>query len=440
MKSERFRSLFIFAPMICAALVPGRALAQEPEIDRPLEMHAQATYLRQSKPSFPSPYSGPKSLGAARAGSYSFTATMYLGARLADGFEAYLNPEVTQGVPFSQLQGTAGFTNGELARTSGPEPNMYLARAFLRKTWNIGGGVEQQSSDQNQVATRYAAERIVLTAGTVSVLDVFDAVDYSRDARTQFMNWSSLTYGAWDFPADARGYTRGIAAEYITRRWSLRAGRFALPRESNGLRLDNGIGRHFGDMAEAEVPFKLGGRDAVLRVLAFRNRAVMGSFDAAVAAGGVPDVANVRRLQTKSGIGAGVQAELAENIGGYVRAAWNDGKTEAFAFTEIDRSVSGGVLAKGERWSRAGDSAGAAFYLNGLGRAHRNYLAAGGQGFFLGDGRLNYSSERIVELFYSFQVAAGAWLSAGYQRIANPGYNQDRGPASFYGLRFHANM
>jgi len=182
MKSERFRSLFIFAPMICAALVPGRALAQEPEIDRPLEMHAQATYLRQSKPSFPSPYSGPKSLGAARAGSYSFTATMYLGARLADGFEAYLNPEVTQGVPFSQLQGTAGFTNGELARTSGPEPNMYLARAFLRKTWNIGGGVEQQSSDQNQVATRRAAERIVLTAGTVSVLDVFDAVDYSRDA------------------------------------------------------------------------------------------------------------------------------------------------------------------------------------------------------------------------------------------------------------------
>ena len=102
--------------------------------------------------------------------------------------------------------------------------------------------------------TRYLAERVVVTAGTVSVLDVFDAVDYSRDARTQFMNWSSLTYGAWDFPADARGYTRGVAVEYITPRYSLRAGRFAMPRESNGLPLDNSLGKHFGDVAEAELP------------------------------------------------------------------------------------------------------------------------------------------------------------------------------------------
>ena len=422
------------------ALAAQCALAQDAGIDRPIEMHSQATYLRQSKPAFPSPYSGTNSLGGARAASYSFTTTMYLGARLGDGLEAYVNPEVTQGVPFSQLRGVGGFTNGELARTSGPEPNLYMARVFLRKTWNLGGEYEEQASEQNQVATRYAAQRFVLTAGTVSVLDVFDAVDYSRDARTQFMNWSSLTYGAWDFPADARGYTRGFAGEYITPRWSVRAGRFAMPRESNGLALDNRLGRHFGDVAEAEVPFKLRGREAALRLMAFRNRAVMGSFDAALVAGGTPDVAGVRRLQSKSGVGAGVQAELADRVGGYVRAAWNDGKTETFAFTEIDRSLSGGVLAKGERWSRPGDSAGAAVYLNGLGRAHRSYLAAGGQGFFLGDGRLNYASERIIELFYSLHVGGRAWLSAGYQRIANPGYNQDRGPANFYGLRFHANM
>jgi high affinity Mn2+ porin len=430
------RLLLIFA----CGFAAFRALAQEAAIERPVEMHLQSTYLSQSKPAFPSPYSGPKSLGAARASSYSFTSTMFLGARLRDGIEIYFNPEATQGVPFSQLQGTAGFTNGELARTSGPDPTLYTARVFLRKTWNLGGEYEELASEANQVQTRYAAERFVLTAGVVSVLDVFDAVDYSRDARTQFMNWSSLTYGAWDYPADSRGYTRGIAAEYITPRYSLRAGRFAMPSESNGLHLDGRMGRHFGDVAEAEVPFKLAGRDAAVRFMAFRNRAVMGSFDDALAAGGVPDVSTVRRLQSKSGVGAGVQAELAEHIGGYVRAAWNDGKTETFSFTEIDRSLSGGVLAKGERWSRAGDSAGAALYLNGLGRAHRDYLAAGGQGFFLGDGRLNYASEKVVELFYSLRVGARAWLSGGYQRIANPGYNQDRGPANFYGLRFHTNI
>ncbi len=421
------------------AVVPG-ALAQAPEVDRPIEMHGQSTVVRQSKPAFASPYAGPRSLGAARASSYSFTATMFLGARLADGLEIYYNPEVTQGVPFSQLQGTAGFTNGELARTSGADPALYTARAFARKTWNLGGEVEEQASDQNQVKARYAARRVVLTAGTVSVLDVFDAVDYSRDARTQFMNWSSLTYGAWDFPADARGYTSGIAAEYITPAYSVRAGRFALPRESNGLRLDGRLGSRYGDVAEGEVPFRVAGRDAVLRVMAFRNRAVMGAFGDAVAAGGTPDLATVRRLQSKSGLGAGVQAEVADNVGAYVRAAWNDGKTETFAFTEIDRSLAAGLLGKGERWSRPGDSAGIALYVNGLGRAHRDYLAAGGQGFFLGDGRLNYASERIVELFYSAHLGARVWLSGGVQRIANPGYNRDRGPADFYSLRLHTNF
>ena len=412
--------------------------------DFAFEAHAQATYLRQWKPAFNSPYAGANSLSAARAGSYSFTSTLYLAARLGDGWEAYWNPEFTRGVPFSDLKGTGGFTNGELARTSGPVLRGYAARAFVRKTWNLGGESEEQASEANQLATRYAAERIVLTAGTMSVLDLFDAVDYSRDARTQFMNWSSLTYGAWDFAADARGYTKGLALEYISPTLSLRAGRFAMPVESNGLRLDSRFAQRHGDTAEIELPFKGVARGGVLRFLAFRNAAEMGAFrDALVlsAANGVaPDLAQVRRVQSKKGVGAGAQIELTENVGAYVRAAVNDGRTETFAFTEIDRSVAFGALAKGGAWGRAGDSAGIAMYLNGLRQPHRDYLAAGGLGFFLGDGRLNYRDERIVESFYSFNVAKAAWFSLGYQRIANPGYNRDRGPANFLGFRVHAEL
>jgi len=428
------------ALILIAVAGTATALAE----DSPLEMHGQATYLRQWKPSFNSPYAGPNSLSGASAASYSFTGTVFLGARLGGGWEAYLNPEFTQGVPFSQLKGVGGFTNGELARTSGPDLIAYTARAFVRKTWNLGGDWEAQASEANQVATRYMSERVVVTAGIVSVLDVFDAVDYSRDARTQFANWASLTYGAWDFPADARGYTRGLALEYITPAWSLRAGRFAMPVESNGLNLDDHISKHHGDMAEFELPFKGLARGGVLRFLAFRNRAEMGAFRDALALGvataSTPDLTQVRRLQTKSGIGAGAQVELTENVGAYVRAAMNDGKTETFAFTEIDRSLSFGALARGGAWGRANDSAGMAIYLNGLRAPHRDYLAAGGLGFFLGDGRLSYGSEQIFETFYSVGVVKGAWASLGYQRIANPGYNRDRGPANFLGLRLHAEI
>ena len=419
-----------------ALLLPLSSSADE---GIPFDLHAQATYIRQYKPSFPAPYSGDHSFGPGRAWAYTFTSTLFFGVQAGDGLELYWNPEFTQGLPFSGLQGLGGYANGEQQRTSGTALRGYRARLFARKTWNIGGGLEPQESEANQVKTRYAAERLVLTAGNFSVLDVFDVLDYSHDPRTQFMNWSSLTYGAWDFPADARGYTWGAALEYITPRYQFRAGRFLVPVESNGLRLDWAYGRRYGDVAEIEIPYKLAGRAGVVRLLGFHNEVNAGSFDEARAAapGGVPDVASVRRVQAKRGVGIGTQLELTEGVGVYARAGWSDGRTETFMFTEIDRSLAAGLLVKGGLWGRAEDSAGLAAYVNGLSQPHRNYLAAGGLGFFLGDGRLNYASERIIEAFYSLHVGKGTALSAGVQRIANPGYNRDRGPADILSVRLH---
>ena len=402
-------------------------------------MHGQTTYIRQLKPAFDAAYSGPKSFTAERAYGYSLTATLFLAAKFGEGWEAYFNPEFVRGQLLSSLQGLGGFNNGESQRAAGPEWHGYRARAFVRKTWNLGGEREDVQSEANQVRTQYAAERFSLVGGNLSVLDVFDAVDYSRDPRTQFMNWASLTYGAWDFPADARGYTWGLAGEYITPRWSVRAGRFLVPVESNGLTLDHAVMEHYGDVVELERPFEMGGRKFVARGIVFHNRVNAGAFRDALNSGATPpDITTVRHTQGKTGYAAGVQAELTPDIGAYVRAGWSDGKTEAFMFTEIDRSLAGGVLVKGGRWGRGEDVLGIAAYVNGLSRDHRDYLAAGGQGFFLGDGRLTYGTERIFEMFYSLHVVRGTWVSADYQYVANPGYNKDRGPASVYSLRLHA--
>lgn len=426
--------------LVPIALGSVPAAADEP----PFEWHAQATYLRQWKPAFSSPYEAANSLRAGHESSYTFTSTLYLGARLPGGTELYFNPEAVQTIAFSGLHGLGGFANGEFQRGGAGTLKVYRARLFLRHAWNLSGEIEEQASEANQVRAKYSAERIVLTAGNISVLDVFDALDYSRDARTQFMNWSSLTYGAWDYPADARGYTSGVALEYLTPRWQVRAGRFLVPVESNGLRLDTRIGRRYGDVAELEVPYTLVGRPATVRMLAFRNRVEAGAFSDAIALGAAtgttPDLTLVRHGQSKRGIGIGTQLELTSSVGAYARAGWNDGKTETFMFTEIDRSLAGGLLVKGEAWGRARDSAGVAAYVNGLSRPHRDYLAAGGLGFFLGDGRLNYGEERILEGFYSWGLSKSTSLSLGLQRVANPGYNRDRGPAHFFGFRVHAEI
>ncbi len=425
-----------FLPGLVLAAIAFHAAAEEVAF----EAHAQATYLRQEKPSMASPYSGANSLAGPRERGYTFTSTLFLAARFGDT-ELYFNPEFVQGLPFSGLHGLGGFSNGENQRGAGTQLRGYRARLFARQTWNLGGEYEAEPSGQNQVKTRYAAERVVLTAGNLSVLDVFDVMDVSHDARTQFMNWSSLTYGAFDYAADARGYTWGAALEYLHPRFQVRAGRFLVPVESNGIRLDWTFLRRFADVAELELPYSLAGRKATVRVLGFRNRVTAGAYDDALAASlAAPDISAVRREQAKRGFGIGTQAELTDSVEAYVRAGWSDGRTETFMFTEIDRSLAAGALVKGAPWGRASDKLGIAGYVNGLSRAHRDYLAAGGLGFFLGDGRLSYAPERILEAFYSVGVNKYWSASLGYQRIHNPGYNRDRGPADVFGVRLHAEI
>ncbi|KWR85477.1 carbohydrate porin [Cupriavidus sp. IDO] len=417
----------------------GQALADEP--DR-FAIHGQTTYVWQRKPAFGAAYSGDNSLGPQRDKSYSWTATLDLGVRLWQGAEFHFNPEAVQGVPFSGLHGLGGATNGELAKVSGPNPTVFRARAFLRQTWGLGGGEEPVEAEFNQFATTVDKRRVVLTAGNVPVLDIFNAVEYAHDPRTQFLNWSFLTHGSFDYPADARGYNWGIALEYYYDDWAVRIGRFLQPIESNGLALDTRFMEHYGDMIELERRYLLAGQEGKARLLLWRNKAKMGAFRDAIAFGNAngatPAVADVRREHAKVGVGLSFEQKVGEDLGLFVRADWADDKTETYAFTEIGRSFSFGGILSGQRWGRPQDALGVGVAVNMLGSAHRDYLAAGGLGAFLGDGALNYGQERILEVFYSFQPVKHLWISPDFQYIQNPGYNRDRGPVKFYGVRFHA--
>lgn len=402
----------------------------------------QATYVWQDKRPFSAAYSGANSLSADKEKSYSFTATAMLGWRPWAGGELYFNPEAAQGVPLSNLTGLGGFTNGEIARSSGPTITLYRARAFLRQTWGMGGEQEAVESAGNQLAGSVDKRRWVLTAGNLSVLDVFDGNAYSHDPRTQFLNWSLMTYGAYDYAADARGYSWGAALEWYHDDWVVRAGRFIQPKEPNQQALDPHIFQHYGDQIEIEHTHTLGGQPGKLRLLAFRNRAKMSRFrdalDLAACTGGTPSIDDVRNgEQIKHGFGLNLEQAVSDDLGLFARASWADGKTETYAFTEIDRSLSGGAVLKGTAWGRGQDSLGVAMARNGLSKLHRNYLAAGGLGFFIGDGRLNYRPETVFEAFYNLNLTKAAWITLDWQHIRNPAYNADRGPANVASARLH---
>ena len=425
-----------FAEENAADVEKGKEIAQEN-----WNAKFQGTYIGQLKPSFNAPYSGDFSLLTKREVAYSTTLTAYLGFRPWKNGEIYFNPEMIEAVAFSNLHGLGGLTNAEQQKTSGPKPKFYRARIFLRQTFGLGGGQDAVESGPNQLAGMVDRRRWVISVGTMSPLDIFDLNAYAHDPRTQFTNWAFFTHGAYDYASDARGYTNGAALEYYHDDWAFRVGRFQGPIQSNGLPLNSRLSAYHGDEIELEHAHQLGGQPGKIRLLGFRNREVMGRFDDAIdfatTNGAIPDVGNVRRTNVKYGFGLNLEQSIREGVGIFARASWADGKTETYSFTEVENSLSAGVVVKGEHWGRSKDTIGFAVAQNGLGSDHRKYLALGGFGAFIGDGRLTYRPERIAELYYNFGLLKSTSVMVGFQRIANPAYNSDRGPVSAGTVRIH---
>ena len=308
-------SSFLFLSMLALG---SQAPAQEAET---WSLHGQATVVVQGHGAFVSPYAGPNSLESRKEVRTSFTSTLFLGRRLWEGGELYVNPEA----------------------------------AALELVWDA---------------------------------------------------------------------------------WAFRGGSFLEPEVANGLLFDHQVARAHGDVVEVEHGHEIGGRPGRVRLMGFANHARMGSYREALALDpSAPDITATRRAgRTKYGWGLSAEQALTGDLGAFLRAGWNDGRTETWAFTEVDRTAAGGLSLAGPRWGRPEDRLGLAAIVNGLSPDHRAYLAAGGTGFILGDGRLNAGQERIVEAYYAFEAAHGFTVSLDAERVQNPAFNRDRGPVSIFAL------
>jgi high affinity Mn2+ porin len=407
--------------------------------------HFQFTGIMQGHPDFQSLYSGQNSLSNKAEQDFSVTSTLFLGRKLWKGAAFFVNPEIAGGKGFSSTLGIAGFTNGECFRIGDPSPALYLGRAFLRQQFALSNSCDTTTDGTNLIGgTLVPCKRITVTAGKFSLADMFDNNPCSHDPRSQFMNWGLMSNGAWDYPANTRGYTWGLVVELITPTYAIRIAETTEPKVANGSEFDWNISRARGETVEFEKDFKIKGHKGAVRLLGFRNPSRGGSYRDAInnKLNGTDTTMNVNSLTSygrlKYGCGLSADLGLTNNTSLFFRTSWNDGHTASWAFTEIDQSLSCGISIKGKKWKRSADVVGIAFLMNNISNDHWDFLNNGGYGFLIGDGQLpHYGSELIGECYYNFRMTTFLWVTADYQYVQNPAYNRDRGPVNVWSIRGH---
>ncbi|MFS8083369.1 MAG: carbohydrate porin [Ginsengibacter sp.] len=411
--------------------------------------HFQLTVISQSHLAFKALYSGRNSLSdSAEWGATSITSTLFLGRKLWKGGAFYFNPEISGGKGLSNAHGVAGALNGETYRVGDPAPSVFIARGYLQQQIPLGHtSYENVDDDVNQVKDRIPSNRITISVGKFAISDFYDDNKYSHDPRTQFLNWSLMSNGAWDYPANTRGYTFGIVTELIKPKWAVRLSSVAVAKIANAPEMEYNITKAHSETMEIERTIALNKRPGKLRFIVSNTHSRAPSYAEGMKAIATDNTyllnvisGNAERNVyggKKFGLGFSADQELSNEIGFFMRAGWNDGKDITWTFTEIDQTLSAGITVKGIKWKRADDVFGIASVINVISNAHRNFLAAGGYGFIIGDGKLNYGHEAIIETYYNAFLSNFFWLTLDYQFVNNPGYNKDRGPANVFAVRGH---
>jgi len=404
----------------------------------------QANFITQWHSNFHSPYQGPNSLPAKAQDATSRVLTLFLGVQLNDNSEVLLDMQETGGHGIGEALGLAGFTNLDVVRNPQLSKVPYVARLMWHQVIPLSSKKSPAERTPLSLFKELPERRLEIRFGKFSVVDFFDVNSYAVDSNFQFMNWTVDDNGAYDYAADTRGFSDAAMIEYDDGHWALRFAEALMPKVANGINLDANLGRARSENVEFELHHALlPNRESVLRLLGYSNEANMGIYRVAVGdflAGRTraPDItAHPLQTTTKYGFGVNLEQPLNDWAGLFARWGWNEGQHESYAYTEVDETFQFGAGGKGRGWGRKSDRAGVAFVTNGISRPHQEYLALGGLGFLLGDGKLSYAREDILETYYTAHVWRGVYASLDAQYVDHPGYNRARGPVFVPALRLH---
>jgi len=407
-------------------------------------LSGQANFIFQTHPPFHAAYSGSNSLSPDYEKATSRVVTLYTGVRLNNSTELLVDIEEAGGAALSTGLGLAGNTDLDIVRNPLLSKAPYLGRAMIHKVFALSKDKVENQRSYLSLFEELPRRRLEFRFGKFTLPDFFDINSVGSDTHLQFINWTTDNNGAWDYAADTRGYTVGVTADFEDRNWGFRFAEGLMPKVANGIDL---VWRPWQVHAENfEYELRRGvipKKGGVIRLLAYTNYSNMGIYRDAISnfESGITPIPEITdhpwHITRKYGFGINVEQNLTRYLTAFGRFGWNNGKTESFAYTEVDQTFVEGLGASGAWWRRKQDRAGIAFISNAISKNHHTYLGDGGLGFLLGDGKLNYGRENIVESYYTIHVWRGIYLAPGLQHINDPGYNRDRGPVLVPSFRAH---
>ena len=406
-------------------------------------LSGQANFIFQTHPPFTAPYSGPHSLSPDYEKATSRVMTFYTGVRLNNSTEILVDIEEAGGAALSQGFGLAGNTDLDIVRNPLLSKEPYLGRGMIHKVFALSKDKVENQRSYLSLFDELPRRRLELRFGKFSMPDFFDINSVGSDTHLQFINWTTDNNGAYDYAADTRGYTVGLTADYEDRNWGFRFAEALMPKIANGIDLVWRPWQVHSENFEYELRYGvIPKKSGVVRLLAYTSYANMGIYRDQIALAEedhtTPDITDHPwHITRKYGFGVNLEQSLTANLTAFARFGWDNGKTESFAYTEVDQTFAEGLGASGGWWHRKQDRAGIAFVSNAIKKDHQEYLADGGLGFLLGDGNLNYGRENILETYYTAHVWRGIYLAPGVQHINDPGYNRDRGPVIVPTFRAH---
>jgi high affinity Mn2+ porin len=421
-----------------------------PEWDR-IWLSGQANFISQWHPAFYSPYQGPNSLSPQAQDATSRVLTLFTGLKLTQSTEFLCDVQETGGNAIGVALGVAGFPNLDVVRNPSLSKAPYIARLMWHQIIPLGSKKVTSERNPFSLFRELPQRRLEVRFGKMSIVDFFDINTYGTDTNFQFMNWSVDNNGAYDYAADTRGFTFAALLEYHDGPYVVRFAEALMPKVANGIHLDADLARARAENIELELHgHVLRKQEGIVRFLTYVNHANMGDYMTQInkwqqevatdpaTAPLYPSITDHPLQSTvKYGFGLNFEQPLNDWFGVFGRWGWNEGQHESYAYTEVDQTWQFGGSANGARWHRRNDRAGLVYVSNGISHDHALYLADGGLGFLLGDRRLNYGREDIVESYYTLHLWRGIFPAFDFQHINNPGYNRDRGPVTVLSLRLH---